>query len=321
MAYEPECYSEIEKIMRCGSRDIDYTVCCQFYDVPLDCITLCNPIVDIRKKRSENDSQNIFSKCATYVNIAAKCFHKQPCNTELIGDRYCDDENNFEHCNNYDGGDCKQPNTKEWSDCPHNPKLIGDGKCDLHLVAAECNFDGTDCCDISLINNRVCDDTNNYEACGNSDGEDCGPFSNTNWPECKHNPKYVGDGICDYHLLTTECNFDSGDCCYELSPPSVLTCCQLHSLPELHGFKNNSAAHIKAVSKCFLELGNWKPQASKKECGLGLFNQRTARIVGGTSTRFGDYPFMALLGMIILLFVITYLTVLETTECVCTKGV
>merc|ERR1711863_201887 len=41
------------------------------------------------------------------------------------------------------------------------------------------------------------------------------------------------------------------------------------------------------------DLGTWKPQASKRECGTPLFSQS---ILGGKTTKFGSYPFMALLG-------------------------
>jgi len=45
----------------------------------------------------------------------------------------------------------------------------------------------------------------------------------------------------------------------------------------------------------FLQMkrGTWKPQASEKECGYNLVD---VSIIGGRDTKFGDYPFMALLG-------------------------
>ena len=41
------------------------------------------------------------------------------------------------------------------------------------------------------------------------------------------------------------------------------------------------------------ESGTWKPLASRGECGERLGE---VSIVGGEDTRFGEYPFMALLG-------------------------
>jgi hypothetical protein len=65
----------------------------------------------------------------------------------LIGNGKCDDLNNFHTCENYDGGDCRPPNITEWSECPHNPELIGDGQCDNHLRNAHCDYDSDDCKD------------------------------------------------------------------------------------------------------------------------------------------------------------------------------
>ena len=54
-----------------------------------------------------------------------------------------------------------------------NPEFIGDGHCDDHMVKAECNFDGFDCCE---------------------------------------KPKMVRNRQCDSKLFKHECNFDGGDC-------------------------------------------------------------------------------------------------------------
>ena len=67
------------------------------------------------------------------------------CDQNLIGDRFCHDFNNFETCQ-YDGDDCPPSNITDLLGCSHNPKFIGDGKCDNHLKnKAECNYDGSDC--------------------------------------------------------------------------------------------------------------------------------------------------------------------------------
>ena len=61
----------------------------------------------------------------------------------------------------------------DWSDCPHNPALIGDGTCDDHLIKAECNYDNGNCCEQDWISDGECDDQNNFGSCGNFDGGDC----------------------------------------------------------------------------------------------------------------------------------------------------
>ena len=71
-----------------------------------------------------------------------------------------------------------------------------------------------DCCINSWIGNGICDIVNNFSSCGNYDGGDCRPPNISEWPECPHNPSFIGDGKCDNHLKTkAECNYDSEDCC------------------------------------------------------------------------------------------------------------
>ena len=135
------------------------------------------------------------------------------CINSWIGNGICDDVNNFPSCGNYDGGDCRPPNITDWLECPHNPELIGDGKCDEHLkTKIECNHDSGDCCTNELIGNKVCDDFNNFLTCQNYDGGDCRLPNITKWSECPHNPEFIGDLTCDDHLRNAHCNYDSDDC-------------------------------------------------------------------------------------------------------------
>ena len=113
--------------------------------------------------------------------------------------------NNFKTCGNFDGGDCHSD-----GDC--DVSLISNEFCDLINFNAACNFDGGDCCDNTLIGNKYCNNFNNFESCQLYDGDDCRPPNVKEWPECPHNPKFIGDGICDNHLVNAECNFDSSDC-------------------------------------------------------------------------------------------------------------
>ena len=86
-------------------------------------------------------------------------------------------------------------------------------KCDDHLkLKVECNHDGGDCCDHSLIGNKKCDLFNYFKSCDNNDGGDCRPLNSTDWPNCPQNPSYIGDGICDYANHNKECDFDGKDC-------------------------------------------------------------------------------------------------------------
>ena len=76
------------------------------------------------------------------------------CQMEKAGNGVCDDFNNFLTCENYDKGDCRPPSKTEWLNCPFNPNYIGDGICFDHFkTKAECNHDGGDCCDQSLLAN------------------------------------------------------------------------------------------------------------------------------------------------------------------------
>ena len=137
------------------------------------------------------------------------------CAQWLIGDGTCDQRNKFSSCGNYDGGDCRPPNIAEWQNCPHNPELILNGICDDHLKTKECNFDGGDCCNSTLIGDRYCHDQNNFESCYNFDDGDCRSTNNTSdyLQECPHNPEFIGDEQCDDSLKTIICDFDGGDCC------------------------------------------------------------------------------------------------------------
>ena len=149
------CYSEINKLMECGSKGFNYQTCCSNNGVPKNCLGLCN---------HEVDSQQInMTFCATYIQSIVKCYEEIPCNPERYKNRFCEKENNFESCGYYDEGDCRTSNNTMWPKCPHNPLFIGDGICDDHLKDnSECNHDGGDCCDRSLWGNKMCDEFNNF---------------------------------------------------------------------------------------------------------------------------------------------------------------
>ena len=81
-----------------------------------------------------------------------------------------------------------------------------------------CNYDNKDCCQMEKAGNRVCDEFNNNPLCSKYDGGDCQPQNIEDWPDCPHNPKFIGDGTCDDHLKNNaECNHDGGDC----RPPNL----------------------------------------------------------------------------------------------------
>ena len=138
----------------------------------------------------------------------AECNHDSGdcCDNNFIGNGNCDGMNKFKTCGNFDGGDCL-------SDGYCDTSLISNENCDLINIHVNCNFDGSDCCNNALTGNRVCNDINNFETCQVYDGDDCRLPNITDWPECPHNPKFIGDGTCDYHLThKAECNFDGSDC-------------------------------------------------------------------------------------------------------------
>ena len=129
-------------------------------------------------------------KCNHHLMNQAICNYDNEdcCQMDKTGDRICDDFNNNPLCREYDGGDCYLKN--------------------------KCNHDGGNCCDLELMGDRLCHDVNNFDTCQH-DGDDCHPPDVTEWPNCLHNPNFIGDGICDNHLKhKVECNNDGFDCKY-----------------------------------------------------------------------------------------------------------
>ena len=137
------------------------------------------------------------------------------CEEFMLANGNCDGFNNFPTCENYDKGDCRPSSKTKWLNCPFNPDYIGNGICFDHFkTRAECNYDSGDCCDQNLIGDRFCHNFNNFETCQH-DGDDCRPPDMTDWPDCPHNPNFIGDGTCDNHLKhNVECNNDGLDCKY-----------------------------------------------------------------------------------------------------------
>ena len=159
------------------------------------------------------------------------------CEKNTTGNRVCDHFNNSPLCSNYDGGDCRPPDIKEWPKCLHNPSLIADGTCDDHLKnEIGCNYDGGDCCDEYNLANAKCAGFNNFSTCENYDKGDCRPTSKTEWPECPFNPEYIGDGICfDHFKIKVECNHDGGDCC-EQSLVANENCDEINNFPTCENY-------------------------------------------------------------------------------------
>ena len=88
----------------------------------------------------------------------------------MIGNGYCDDDNNNKQCK-YDGGDCCGfcINTEHCTNCEclldereYNAVgpmaiWIGNGFCDDALNKVECNFDAGDCCGPD-VKTKSCDE-------------------------------------------------------------------------------------------------------------------------------------------------------------------
>ena len=124
------------------------------------------------------------------------------CDESEIGNKKCNDHNNFASCGNYDGGDCNDQN--QWPNC-QNSNLIGNGECNVENQNDECYFDGGDCCNQFLVGNKECDSVNLFENCGFYDGGDC----------CSY-PDLIGDGNCDGDYEKSGlCNYGGGDCCLQ----------------------------------------------------------------------------------------------------------
>jgi hypothetical protein len=120
------------------------------------------------------------------------------------GDGACDDGNNNSVCE-YDGGDycavslgsavktnycsackCLDPNPKPPKTKCSSPNYKGDGTCDDGNNNSGCEYDGGDCCAVSLGSAVK---TNYCSACKCLD-------PNPKPPECS-SPNYKGDGVCD----------------------------------------------------------------------------------------------------------------------------
>merc|ERR1719174_1036384 len=155
------------------------------------------------------------------------------------GDGNCDDENNNCGCD-YDGGDCcakslKKPvNKKYCKQCkcldPKNggksdpnckgscgaANYQGDGNCDDENNNCGCEYDGGDCCAITLkkpVSKKYCKKCQCVDP--KNGGKDDGGDKNkcdTSKNKCGA-PKYKGDGNCDDENNNCGCNFDGGDCC------------------------------------------------------------------------------------------------------------
>jgi len=143
------------------------------------------------------------------------------------GDGNCDDNNNNCGCQ-YDGGDCcskslggKAVNKKYCKQCkcldPKNQQdanckgtcgaanYKGDGNCDDENNNCGCDFDGGDCCAITLkkpVNKKYC------KKCQCVDPAGCDKSKN----KCGL-ANYKGDGNCDDENNNCGCDFDGGDCC------------------------------------------------------------------------------------------------------------
>ena len=102
----------------------------------------------------------------------------------LVGNGFCNDENNNPDCN-YDGGDCcaTNVNTNTCSECAcllietcaggYHP-LVGNGFCNSDTNIAECDYDGLDCCSI-MVGDGICNDETNNLECNYDGGDCCGP--------------------------------------------------------------------------------------------------------------------------------------------------
>merc|ERR1712223_198798 len=68
-------------------------------------------------------------------------------------------------------------------------------------------------------------------------------------------------------------------------------CCGVETAPTTQ--PRTTTQRTRPIPANEKDRGTWKPQASKKECGTSL---HTVFVIGGEITKFGDFPFMALLG-------------------------
>merc|ERR1711920_185890 len=89
----------------------------------------------------------------------------------------------------------------------------GDGNCDDENNNCGCDFDGGDCCAITLkkpVNKKYC------KKCQCVDPAGCDKSAN----KCGA-AKFKGDGNCDDENNNCGCDFDGGDCCKKTAKKEV----------------------------------------------------------------------------------------------------
>ena len=155
LAYNSTCYSEMDKIMVCGSRYFNYQQCCVKNNVPEECLGWCLPKSVLPAIRSNN-----FSSCATHIKTVAKCFSEEPCNKDWIGNRVCENLNlkTKAECN-HDGGDCCDQCKHYYNSCA-DPRGC-DSKLNVQDDSLQWKYDysyldlGLNCVDVCLSTSQT----------------------------------------------------------------------------------------------------------------------------------------------------------------------
>ncbi len=128
-----------------------------------------------------------------------------------LGNGKCDIALNIAGCN-FDAGDCREFNSDEYKSCRAkfyelykqgmdvDPSRIGDGMCDNEWPynTRECRYDGFDC--LVMVEKPQVDiefEVPGYPGCFASD---------------LLSAMQLGDGNCNIHNNSTECQYDGGDC-------------------------------------------------------------------------------------------------------------
>ena len=200
-----------------------------------------------------NASTNSCSECGChFIETCAAGYHP------LIRNGFCDDVTNVADCH-YDGGDCCDVNANKdyCSECVchlletctagYHP-LVGNGFCDDETNVAGC-YDGGECCGYGyninwehctectcfiqetclagvhpLVGNGFCDGETNIDECEYDGGECC--FN-------------VGNGYCDDDSNTPGCNYDGGDCCGSCVNKEYCSTCTCLDGGSINSFANN----------------------------------------------------------------------------------
>ena len=167
------------------------------------------------------------TECLCYQTLADIEVQEDVCRYHTyVGNGFCEDFANTPECM-YDGGDCCGPSNYQYcascqclydeyelidtktylesSTCDLFSHAIGDGFCQDEVNNADCNYDGGDCCNPTVLNNNCAD-------CKCKNGTNLvTTFKKIKCPSDLE--PYTNNGKCNDEANIPECDYDTNECC------------------------------------------------------------------------------------------------------------